>query len=48
LNGVSPAKAKAIIKYREKNGLFCSIEDLSKVPGIGEKTLEKFKDQITV
>lgn len=46
LPGIGPEKAKAIVQYREKNGSFKSIEDLTKVSGIGNATLEKFKDKI--
>ena len=35
LQGIGPTKAKAIIEYREKVGLFASIDDLEKVSGIG-------------
>jgi len=48
ISGIGPSKAKAIIEYREKNGLFQRIEDLDKVSGIGEKTIEQMEDQITV
>ena len=48
LTGVGPAIASRIIDYRNKNGAFKSIEDLTNVSGIGEKTLEKFKDEICV
>jgi len=48
LNGVGPAKAKAIIAYRTENGSFKAIEDLKSVTGIGEKTFESLKDYITV
>lgn len=48
LDGIGPAKAEAIIRYREEHGPFASIRDLLKVPGIGEKTLAKFADRITV
>jgi competence protein ComEA len=44
---VGPALAKAIIDYRTKHGAFRSFADLDKVPGIGPKTLEKFKDRVT-
>lgn len=46
LNGIGPSKAEAIISYREENGLFQTVEDVLEVNGIGEKTLESFKDDI--
>ncbi|WP_079509818.1 helix-hairpin-helix domain-containing protein [Mesobacillus jeotgali] len=48
LPGVGPAKAEAIIEYRETNGPFKVIEDLKEISGIGEKTFEKLRDQISV
>lgn len=48
IKGVGPAIAGRIIEYRENNGAFKSIDDIKKVRGIGEKTFEKMKDQITV
>lgn len=47
LNGVGPAKAQSIISYREENGPFTSLEQLLEVRGIGEKTIEQWKDQIS-
>ena len=41
LKGIGPAKANAIVEYREAHGPFTSVNDLTKVPGIKEKTLEK-------
>ncbi|WP_416827306.1 helix-hairpin-helix domain-containing protein [Ectobacillus polymachus] len=46
--GIGPTKADSIIRYREQNGPFQKIEDLLKVNGIGEKTLEKMKEEIIV
>lgn len=48
LNGVGLKKAKAIIAYRDKHGSFKSASDLSKVKGIGSKTVLKNKDYILV
>ncbi|MBQ9487070.1 MAG: helix-hairpin-helix domain-containing protein [Selenomonadaceae bacterium] len=48
LKGVGPAIAGRIIEYRESNGAFKSIEEIKKVRGIGEKTFEKMRDEITV
>ncbi|MFC2948414.1 helix-hairpin-helix domain-containing protein [Virgibacillus sediminis] len=48
LSGIGPAKAEAIVQYREENGMFQSAEDLLEVSGIGEKTLEGLLDQIQV
>ena len=48
MQGIGPAKAKAIIEYREKNGSFASVEDLKKVPGIGDGTIKQLHDVITV
>ena len=42
-NGVGKSTAQKIIDYREANGPFASCNDLSKVKGIGTKTLEKIK-----
>jgi competence protein ComEA len=48
LPGIGPKKAADIVKYRETNGPFQSVDDLAKVPGIKGKTLEKIKPMATV
>ncbi|WFA03789.1 helix-hairpin-helix domain-containing protein [Bacillus sp. HSf4] len=46
--GVGPSKAEAIVTYREENGPFQTIEDITNVSGIGEKSFEKIKSSISV
>ena len=46
LDGVGDKKAKEIVKYREINGAFKSINELSNVKGIGDKTIAKNKKNI--
>ncbi|WMJ82329.1 ComEA family DNA-binding protein [Clostridium sp. MB40-C1] len=48
LPGVGEVTAEKIIEYRDKNGGFTSVDELTKVDRIGEKTLAKFKDKIQV
>ncbi|WP_404364559.1 ComEA family DNA-binding protein [Marinobacter sp.] len=48
LDGVGESKARAIVAYRDANGPFLSINDLGNVKGIGEKTLEKNAERLTI
>lgn len=48
LPGIGPAKAKAIISYREEHGHFETIEEIGNVHGIGPATLEQLKEQIVL
>ncbi len=48
LPGIGPSYAKRIVEFREKNGPFKKVDDLLNVQGIGEKTLEKIRDKVTV
>lgn len=44
IKGVGPAKAKAIVEERKKNGPFKSLDDVAaRVKGIGEKTVAGWK-----
>lgn len=46
LPGIGPAKARAIIDYRKKNGPFKSAEDIRKVDGIGDATYDQIKGDL--
>ena len=46
--GIGPAKAKAIVDYRNEHGAFTSVDDLAKVSGFGAKSVEKLRPQLTV
>lgn len=48
VKGIGPAKASAIIQFREQNGPFASVDDLVQVPGLGEKTVAMIRDQLRV
>ncbi len=48
LSGIGESKANSIISYREENGNFKTIEDITNVSGIGQALYEKIKDYITV
>ncbi|MBL8259012.1 MAG: helix-hairpin-helix domain-containing protein [Candidatus Competibacteraceae bacterium] len=48
IKGIGASKAAAIVKYRETNGPFGSVEDLAKVPGIKMKTVDNIRPFVTV
>jgi competence protein ComEA len=46
ISGFGLKKAQTIVDYRTKNGEFKTLDDLNKVSGIGDKTIEKIKADI--
>lgn len=48
LPGIGPAKAAAIVAFRDRTGPFQRCEDLDKVEGIGPATLSALMDQCAV
>lgn len=48
ISGIGAKKAQEIIRFRDEQGPFKTVEELKNVPGIGEKTVERLKDMLTV
>lgn len=48
LPGIGQEKADSIVRYREKNGAFSSIEEIKQVEGIKEGVYNRIKDNIKV
>ena len=48
LHGIGSNKAQAIILYREMFGSFRTVDELTKVKGIGAKTVDKNRGRLTV
>lgn len=46
LDGVGPAKARAIVAYRKAHGRFKSVDALTRVKGIGKATIEHNRKDI--
>lgn len=48
LTGIGESKADSILRYREENGKFQSIEDIKQIEGIKDGVFQEIKDLITV
>ena len=47
LGGVGESFAERIINYREQNGAFETVQELTQISGIGQSLIEKNKDILT-
>jgi competence protein ComEA len=48
IRGIGPVTAERIIEYRESEGIIKSIQELTNIKGIGIKTVEKIKNEVTI
>ena len=48
IKGIGEKRAQAIIDYRTKNGPFKTVDDLTKVEGIGPGIMKQIKSQVAV
>jgi competence protein ComEA len=48
LPGVGPAKAAAILQYRQQHGPFTAVEDLARVPGFGAAAVSRLRERVTI
>ena len=48
LSGIGESLAEKIIDYREQNGVFKTVQELTNIRGIGQSLLEKNEDILTV
>jgi competence ComEA-like helix-hairpin-helix protein len=46
LPGIGPAKARALLRYREEHGEFATVEELASVPGLSGATLARLKERV--
>ena len=48
LPGIGPARARAILRYREEHGEFATVEGLAGVPGLSRAVLARLKERVVV
>ena len=48
VKGLGPAKAKAIITYRDTKGNFKSVDELDNVKGFGKASVDKLRGELSI
>jgi competence protein ComEA len=48
INGVGEKRAATIVDYREAHGPFASVDELTRIKGIGAGTIDRNRDNLTV
>jgi competence protein ComEA len=48
INGVGEKRAATIVEYREAHGPFASVDELTRIKGIGAGTIDRNRDNLTV
>lgn len=48
LHGIGAKRAEAIVAYRNQNGPFKSVDDLSKIRGVSKKIIDENRERITL
>jgi competence protein ComEA len=43
IKGIGPSRAEEIVRYRSKNGPFTSVDELSRVPHVGDMPPQEFE-----
>jgi competence protein ComEA len=46
LKGIGPAKAAAIVEYRQKHGQFHSVDELAQVKGVSQKLIDRNRNDL--
>ena len=48
LPGIGPARARAIVEYRDANGRFGVVDELTRIKGIGASLVEELRERVVV
>lgn len=48
LPGIGPTLSRRVVAYRRTHGPFTTVDDITRIRGVGEKTLARLRDQLDV